>query len=285
MKIDRDAARTYSRWFQALSDPTRVVICNLLADTGGPMTVGEIVAAVDIGQSTVSHHLKLLAEVGFVRATPRGTARLYRFNHRCMEAFPSAAELVIGRLPSKRPETARTGPERASGAPGSIRIEPLQASDWPAVAAIYAEGIATGDATFETAPPSWEAWDSSHLADHRLVARLDGDEHGGVVAWAALAPVSDRCVYAGVAEDSIYIAERARGRGVGRGLLTELIERAERAGIWTIQTGVFPENTASLALHRRCGFRVVGVRERPGQLRGRWRDVVMLERRSPVTGV
>jgi L-amino acid N-acyltransferase YncA len=164
-----------------------------------------------------------------------------------------------------------------------LRIEPLRPEHWPAVAAIYAEGIATGNATFEVAPPTWERWDHGHLAEHRLVARAAayGD---GVVAWAALAPVSDRCAYAGVAENSIYVAERARGLGVGRRLLTELVERAEQAGIWTVQTGIFPENTASLELHRRCGFRVVGVRERIGQLHGRWRDVVLLERRSELTG-
>jgi L-amino acid N-acyltransferase YncA len=168
---------------------------------------------------------------------------------------------------------------------GRLRIEALRPRDWPEVAAIYAEGIATGDATFETAPPTWEQWDHSHLAEHRLVARIappEGD--GSVLAWAALAPVSDRCVYAGVAENSIYVAERARGRGIGQHLLTALVEGAERAGIWTVQTGIFPENAASLELHRRCGFRVVGVRERLGQHHGRWRDVVLLERRSVTAG-
>jgi L-amino acid N-acyltransferase YncA len=162
-----------------------------------------------------------------------------------------------------------------------LRIDRLRPDDWPQVAAIYAAGIATGNATFETAPPTWERFDASHLPDHRLVARAGDSE---VVAWAALAPVSDRCVYAGVAENSIYVAEAARGMGVGRWLLTALLEGSERAGIWTVQTGIFPENTASLALHRRCGFRVVGVRERIGQLHGRWRDVLLLERRSPVVG-
>jgi L-amino acid N-acyltransferase YncA len=181
--------------------------------------------------------------------------------------------------------------------PEGLRIEPLRPADWPAVAEIYAEGIATGDATFETEVPSWQRWDSSHLAEHRLVARTGpggqprgragpirpaGD--GQVVAWAALAPVSDRCAYAGVAENSIYVAEGARGLGVGRRLLVELVERAEQAGIWTVQTGIFPENTASLALHQRCGFRVVGVRERIGQRHGRWRDVIFLERRSTSVG-
>jgi L-amino acid N-acyltransferase YncA len=143
---------------------------------------------------------------------------------------------------------------------------------------IYAEGIATGDATFETAAPEWAAWDRGHLAGHRLVATLDGR----VVGWAALAPVSERCAYAGVAEASVYVA--AAGQGVGRALLERLVVGAEAAGIWTVQAGIFPENTASLALHRRCGFRTVGVRERLGRLGGRWRDVVLLERRSPLIG-
>jgi L-amino acid N-acyltransferase YncA len=169
-----------------------------------------------------------------------------------------------------------------AGGPREVRIEPLRPADWPAVAAIYAAGIATGNATFETDVPSWERWNASHLPDHRLVARYGRD--GEVAAWAALAPVSDRCAYAGVAENSIYVAESARGRGVGRRLLTALVEQGEEAGIWTVQTGIFPENTASLALHRRCGFRVVGVRERLGQLDGRWRDVLLLERRSARVG-
>ena len=158
-----------------------------------------------------------------------------------------------------------------------MRIEPLGAGDWPAVAAIYEAGIATGHATFETTVPDWPAWDAAHLADHRLVARDDGR----VVGWVALAPVSDRRAYVGMAEDSIYVAPDARGRGVGRALLTAVIASAERGGIWTIQTGIFPENQASLRLHQACGFRMVGVRERLGRLHGRWRDVLLLERRSP----
>jgi L-amino acid N-acyltransferase YncA len=158
-----------------------------------------------------------------------------------------------------------------------VEIEPLRPDDWPAVQAIYQAGIATGNATFETAVPAWEAWDAAHLPDHRLVARDDGR----VLAWAALAPVSDRCAYAGVAEDSIYVAPGAQGQGVGRRLLAALVASAERAGIWTVQTGVFPENRASVRLHQACGFRVVGVRERLGRLDGRWRDVLLLERRSP----
>jgi phosphinothricin acetyltransferase len=154
-------------------------------------------------------------------------------------------------------------------------------ADWPAVSAIYQRGIATGNATFETAVPDWDHWDATHLPDHRLVAVRPGPDGDQVVGWAALAPVSDRCAYAGVAENSVYIDPTHHGHGIGRVLLQALVERAEAAGIWTIQTGIFPENTASLALHRSCGFRVVGRRERLGKLGGVWRDVLFLERRSP----
>jgi L-amino acid N-acyltransferase YncA len=159
----------------------------------------------------------------------------------------------------------------------TIRVRELRRADWPAVAAIYAEGLCTGNATFETEVPAWEAWTSTHLDSHRLVAQLDGE----VVGWTALAPASTRAVYAGVVEESIYVAGAAQGRGVGSALLTSLVAGADRAGIWTIQTGIFPENVASLALHRRCGFRTVGTRERLGRLNGVWRDVILLERRSP----
>jgi L-amino acid N-acyltransferase YncA len=165
------------------------------------------------------------------------------------------------------------------GAP-PIVIEALTAADWDDVRRIYAEGIATGNATFETEPPSWEAWNGAHRPDSRLVAR----EGGRVLGWAALSRVSDRCAYGGVAEVSVYVSSEARGRGVGRRLLEELVRASEEAGIWTLQAGIFPENVASIALHRRCGFRTVGVRERLGQLDGVWRDVELLERRSSRIG-
>jgi len=153
--------------------------------------------------------------------------------------------------------------------------------NWPAMRAIYLEGIATGNATFEQAAPQWDKWDTGHLRDARIVARSDA---GDVLGWAALSAVSGRCVYAGVAEVSIYVAERARGSGVGRQLMARLIADSEAAGIWTLQAGIFPENIASIALHERGGFRIVGRRERIGQMNGRWRDVVLMERRSSVVG-
>ena len=160
------------------------------------------------------------------------------------------------------------------------RVVAMRPEHWQAVAAIYAEGIATGNATFETDVPSWTRWDAAHLEAGRVVALLGGE----VVGWAALSPVSDRCCYGGVAEGSVYVAAAAAGRGVGRALLERMIADAEAAGIWTIQTGIFPENAASVRLHERAGFRVVGTRERLGRLGGVWRDVVLMERRSAVVG-
>ena len=160
-------------------------------------------------------------------------------------------------------------------------IRSMTAADWPEVRAIYEAGIATGNATFETTAPEYDAWDRSHFANHRLVAT---DDEGNIVGWAALSPVSDRCVYGGVAENSIYIHPEARGSGVGTALLAHLLATAENAGIWTVQTGIFPENAPSLALHRRCGFRIIGTRERIGQLNGVWRDTLLLERRSATVG-
>jgi L-amino acid N-acyltransferase YncA/uncharacterized protein (DUF952 family) len=154
--------------------------------------------------------------------------------------------------------------------------------DWPAVRAIYEEGIATGDATFQTEAPSWDEWDAGHLPECRLVSLDDADT---IVGWAALSRVSSRCVYAGVAEVSVYVAASARGTGIGRPLLEALVAASERRGLWTLQAGIFPENVASLTLHERCGFRVVGRREKLGQMRGRWRDVLLLERRSASVGV
>jgi len=152
----------------------------------------------------------------------------------------------------------------------------MEPADWPAVERIYAEGIATGDATFETEPPRWEAFDASRLFDHRLVA-LEGGE---IVGWAALSPTSSRPCYSGVVEHSVYVAGHARGRGVGRQLMEALMQEADTAGLWTIQTSIFPENSASVALHERLGFRIVGRRERIAQLDGLWRDTILLERRS-----
>ena len=167
-----------------------------------------------------------------------------------------------------------------------LAVVPFTADDWPAVRRIYTEGIATGHATFVDQPPSWPEFDDTRLPDHRLLAI---DATGAALGWVALTHVSSKPVYRGVVEHSIYIAAHARGRGVGRHLLQALISSTEQAGIWTIQTGIFPENTASLALHHTAGFRTVGTRERVGRMNygpkaGTWRDVIAIERRSPTTG-
>ncbi len=159
----------------------------------------------------------------------------------------------------------------------TVEVSPLLPSHWDEVSEIYAAALAMGEATFESEVPVWERWDAAHLAAHRLVA-LDGAR---VAGWAALTPVSDRCAYAGVADDSVYVRANERGRGVGRRLLTALLATTDAGDIWTVQAQMFPENVASIALHGGCGFRVVGTRERLGVLRGRWRDVVLMERRRP----
>ena len=168
----------------------------------------------------------------------------------------------------------------------TVTVRDMTAADWPDVERIYREGIATGNATFEASPPSWEDFDRDKVADPRLVAVEDG----AVVGWAAAGRVSSRCVYEGVLEHSVYVAESARGHGVGRVLLDAFLRAAEAAQIWTVQSGVFPENEPSLALHRELGFRTVGTRERVGKMgygpySGVWRDVVMIERRSSRVGI
>jgi L-amino acid N-acyltransferase YncA len=159
-----------------------------------------------------------------------------------------------------------------------VTIDDMGPDDWPAVAAIFEEGLDLG--TFETSVPSWEDWDASHLPAPRLVAR-DGD---AILGWAALGPVSQRACYRGVAEDSIYVAAEARGRGIGRALMAELCRQADAVGVWTIQAHMFADNAASRALHEACGFRFVGTRERLAEKNGIWRDTALLERRSPIAG-
>ena len=162
-----------------------------------------------------------------------------------------------------------------------MQILPLLHQHWPSVKVIYEAGLATGNASFQTSAPTWEEWDSAHLKHSRLVA-LDGDT---ITGWAALTPVSSRCVYAGVAEVSVYIDPSSRGQGVGKALLQALISESETNGLWTLQAGIFPENTASLQLHEKCGFRVIGIREKIGQMHGIWRDTVQLERRSKTVAI
>ncbi|GGB58844.1 phosphinothricin N-acetyltransferase [Lentibacillus populi] len=162
-----------------------------------------------------------------------------------------------------------------------VLMDKMQETDWQQVRDIYIEGIDTGNATFEKEAPTWEEWDKGHISAGRLVVR----EGRNVIGWAALSPVSSRCAYAGVAEVSIYLSQNSCGKGIGSKLLKALIEESEANGIWTLQSGIFPENTNSIRLHTKFGFKVVGQRERIGKLNGIWRDVSILERRSRVVGI
>jgi phosphinothricin acetyltransferase len=161
------------------------------------------------------------------------------------------------------------------------RIRALLPTDWERVRTIYEEGIASGDATFEPESPAWEEWDAKHIRSCRLVA----EKGGRVLGWAALWPVSDRCVYGGVAEASVYVAMEAQGKGIGTRLLEELVRASEREGFWTLQAGIFPENESSVRIHEKCGFRTIGFRERLGRMGDVWRDVLLMERRSSTVGI
>ncbi|ARS36390.1 GNAT family N-acetyltransferase [Pontibacter actiniarum] len=163
-----------------------------------------------------------------------------------------------------------------------VTVSEMLPEHYPQVQDIYAHGIATHNATLETTAPGWEEWDNKHMKSCRFVALT---EAGAVAGWAALTPVSGRCVYRGVAEDSVYIHPAHKGQGLGKLLLQRLVEASEREGVWTLQAGILKENQASIKLHGQCGFRVVGIRERLGQLHGQWRDVCLMERRSNITGL
>jgi len=162
-----------------------------------------------------------------------------------------------------------------------IILDKMLPADWEAVKQIYEEGIATGNATFQQQAPNWEEWNNDHLSHSRIIAKEDGT----ILGWAALTGVSGRCVYAGVAEVSVYVSDKARGKGVGKKLLQKLIEESEANNIWTLQAGIFPENIASVKIHNASGFRTLGVRERIGQMNGIWRDTVLMERRSKTIGI
>ena len=265
-------ALTYVNCFSCLADPTRVRLLHAVAVAERELGVGELAKRVGVSQPTASHHLRKLAETGFVLLRKAGTSTLVRVNEGCCTGLPHAADVVMGVLAAR--------PSSSTGQTAGMTLRPMRARDWPAVRRIYAEGIATGNATFETEVPPQEQLYRDWLPDHRWVAELEGT----VAGWAALARVSERHCYAGVVETSVYVDEGVRGRGIGGALVRRQVEAADLAGLWTLQTSVFPENRASLAVHRAAGFRIAGVRERIAQLHGRWRDTVLLERRSPAVG-
>jgi L-amino acid N-acyltransferase YncA/DNA-binding transcriptional ArsR family regulator len=260
-------AATYAEWFACLADPTRVRLLHAVAVAGRAVPVGELAEQVGISQSTCSHHIRKLADVGFVVLRKEKTATLVTVNAACCTGLPHAADAVMGMLGPR--------PCCPEDLPADVTVRALEPGDWADVRRIYAEGIATGNATFETDVPDRRTLDHAWLPDHRWVAEIDGQ----VVGWAAARAVSTRPVYAGVAETSLYVGDGHRGRGVGKALIHRQVTAADTAGLWTLQTAIFPENRASIALHQSAGFRTLGVRDRIGRHHGVWRDTVFLERR------
>ncbi|MEV2275862.1 metalloregulator ArsR/SmtB family transcription factor [Nocardiopsis sp. NPDC049922] len=262
-------AETYASWFACLAEPMRVRLLHAIATGPGSLSVGALADAVGLRQPTVSHHLRKLADVGFVTLTKVGTSTHVAINQACCAGLPHAADAVMGLLASR--------PCCPTDLPADVTVRAMAPQDVDDVLRIYAEGISTGHATFETEAPHARDVEARWLPAHRWVAEAEGR----VVGWAAASRVSAREVYAGVAETSVYVAEDARGRGVGKALIHRQVTEADAGGLWTLQTSIFPENKASLALHHSAGFRTLGVRERIGRHHGVWRDTVMLERRRP----
>ncbi|MFB9928257.1 helix-turn-helix domain-containing GNAT family N-acetyltransferase [Amycolatopsis halotolerans] len=263
-------AATYADWFACLAEPVRVRLLHAVSTSPRGITVGALTEILGTSQSTTSHHVRKLADVGFVHLEKVGTATVVTVNEACCTGLPHAADAVMGMLGPR--------PCCPDDVPAGITVRALEPGDWTAVRRIYGEGIATGIATFETAVPARKALDAKWLPGHRWVAERDGQ----VVGWAAASPVSNRDCYSGVAETSVYIAEVHRGRGVGKALLRKQVMAADDTGLWTLQTSIFTDNRASLALHHSAGYRTIGVRERIAQRDGTWHDTVFLERRSPV---
>ena len=269
--LGKDEAEGYAEWFAVLADATRVRLLHALSTSrSGAMRVGDLAAALGISQSTCSHHVELLRRVGFVVVDKVGTSSLVSVNAACCTGLPHAADVVMG--------TLSTAPCCPADLPADVVTRPTVEADLPAVLDIYAEGLATRNATFETRVPTADEMRARWLPDLAWVAEVDGE----VVGWTAITPVSSRECYAGVGESSVYVAESARGRGVGKALLFTQVTEADKAGMWTLQTSIFPENRASLALHHSAGYRTLAVRTRVARLDGAWRDTVLLERRSEV---
>ena len=267
--LSKSDAENYAEWFAVLADPTRVRLLHAVS-TASSLRIGDLATQLGISQSTCSHHVELLRKVGFVRVDKVGTSSLVSVNAACCTGLPHAADVVMG--------TLSTPPCCPDDLPAGVTTRPVQDSDLPRVLDIYEEGLATRNATFETEVPTAKRMRSRWLPGLAWVAELDGE----VVGWTAVSPTSERDCYRGVAETAVYVTEAARGRGVGKALLFTQVNEADAAGMWTLQTSVFPENRASLALHRSAGYRTLAVRTRIAQLDGVWRDTVLLERRSAV---
>ena len=269
--LDKADAESYAEWFAVLADPTRVRLLHTLSTSpSGAMRIGDLAEALGISQSTCSHHCQLLRKVGFVVVDKVGTSSMVSVNAACCTGLPHAADVVMGTLSSP--------PCCPEDLPADVTTRPVEDADMEAVLAIYAEGLATRNATFETTVPTARQMAARWLPGLAWVAEVEGE----VVGWTAVSPVSSRDCYSGVGESSVYVAASARGRGVGKALLHAQVNGADDAGMWTLQTSIFPENRASLALHHSAGYRTLAVRTRIARLDGEWRDTVLLERRSEV---
>lgn len=270
--LAEDAAATYAQWFATLSDPTRVRLLHAVATApSGSVRVGDLAVALGISQPTCSHHVRRLVELGFVTVDRVGTARHVSVNPACCTGLPHAADVVMGTLAER--------PCCPADLPGDVTTRAMVDDDLPVVRDIYAQGIATRQATFETEVPPLADLATRWLPGHRWVAEAEVDGRTRVVGWTAVSPVSSRACYAGVGESSVYVEEEARGRGVGKALLWRQVTEADAGGLWTLQTSIFPENRASIALHHAAGYATLAVRSRIARLDGEWRDTVLLERR------
>lgn len=266
--IEQSDADTYAQWFACLAEPMRVRLLHRVASATGGITVGALAEALGIGQPTVSHHVRKLADVGFVDLRKVGTSTVVAMSPTCCVALPQPTDIVMGVLAPR--------PCCPTDLPDDVTVRAMADNDWDAVLRIYGEGIDTRNATFATEVPTREQFDAQWLAKHRWVATIDDL----VVGWATLSQASGRECYRGVAENSVYVADGMRGRGVGKALLRKQVMSADDDGLWTLQTSIFPENRASISLHHSAGFRTIGIREKIAQLDGTWRDTVLLERRA-----
>jgi L-amino acid N-acyltransferase YncA/DNA-binding transcriptional ArsR family regulator len=263
-----DVAATYAEWFGTISDPTRLKLLHVVASSpSGALTVGELADRLGISQSTCSHHVRKLSEVGFVLLDRVGRTTVVAVNQSCCTGLPHAADVVMGTVVAR--------PCCPTDWPASVTTRAMEDGDLSVVREIYAQGIATRNATFETEVPSVAQLRHKWLPGQKWVAEVDGR----VVGWTATNAVSTRPCYAGVGETSVYVAEDSRGHGVGKALMHRQVTEADAGGLWTLQTSIFPENRASIALHHSAGYRTLAVRSRIAQLDGVWRDTVLLERR------
>lgn len=264
-RLSAEAASDHAARFSALADPDRLRLLHALAVEADGLTAGGLAEVLGLTPTAVEEHVEVLFSTGLITRGPEGLVRVAREGR---WSFPNPVDTTLGLLDV--PVGAPAAPATAG-----VCLRAMEAQDLEHVRQIYAEGIATGDATFETRVPDAGALEAKWLREHRWVAEADGE----VAGWAAAAPTSGRPVYAGVVETSVYVAEKARGRGVARALLRHQVAEADRGGLWTLRTSIFPENRASLALHRAAGFRTLGVLERVGEHHGAWRDIVTMERR------